>query len=165
MKLRDAIALACDQLRASYEDNALYFEILARQVFKTFKSYKLLKTKSASLEVVGGKVLLPDDFVSIVSVDNGCSTDTWCNGSHYAVFDSYISLSSDLEVEDGDIINIIYLALDIDADGEPVIPDTWERMLVAYFCWKYALKHFESYPQYVIMDYKREYSNQKAALL
>jgi len=165
MKLKDAIVLACDQLRVSYEDNALYFEILSRQVFRTFKSYKTLKSKHASIEVVDGKIEIPADFVSLVNLDNGCSTDIFCNGQDYAVFDSYISFSSDSDVEDGDIINLIYYALAIDDNGDPIIPDTWERMLVGYFCWKYTLKHYELYPQHVIAEYKREYTNQKSALL
>jgi hypothetical protein len=164
MRLNDAIASACEQLGVSYQENFLWFEILSRQVFKTFKSYKVFKTKTVDIELFDGKALLPDDFISIVSV-GGEECTSYCEGRDYDVMDNYIAFCSDNGLEDGDEVSVTYKALATDSNGDPIIPDDWERMLVGYFCWKYTLKHFKIFNQFVIDQYKREYTNQKQALV
>jgi len=53
--------------------------------------------------------------------------------------------------------------LNVDEEGEIVIPDDWERMLVAYIGWKYSRRYIKDFGVAVMQNYQREYQTQKLA--
>jgi len=44
-----------------------------------------------------------------------------------------------------------------------VIPEDWERMLVAYIGWKYTRRYIKDFGVAVMQNYQREYQTQKLA--
>ena len=57
----------------------------------------------------------------------------------------------------------MYLGLRTDDEGNVLIPDDWERMLVAYIGWKYTRRYIKDFGMGVMQNYQREYQNQKLA--
>jgi len=105
MRLEDVISAACEELNCSYENNALWFEVL-------------------------GDTIIFDHALAMV---------------------------------DGTKIVFHYFGLNTDKDDNIIIPDDWERMLVAYIGWKYTRRYINDFGTAVMANYQREYQTQKLA--
>lgn len=162
MKKIEVIAAACEELGVSYENNALWFEILIDQAVATFNTATKLDQYEDCVEVHDKRALLPSNFTKLKSVKNqhgACYFEGW----DFSVQGRYIIFSSMLDILDGQKVVISYLGLALDDEGEVYLPERWERMLVSYLCWKYSRRHHKDYPAYIIQDYKKEFAQQKAA--
>lgn len=162
MKKTDVIAAACEELGVSYENNALWFEILINQAIKTFNTATKFDIYEECIEVVDHRACLPDNFMKLMSVKNKQGA-CYFEGPDYSVQGRYIIFSSLLDIPVDWEVRVKYYGLAMDEDGEVYLPEKWERMLIAYICYKYARKYHKDYPAYIVQDYKREFANQKAA--
>ena len=162
MKKTDVIVAACEELNISYENNALWFEILIDQAIQTFNTATKFDIYEDCIEVIDKIACLPDGFFKLKSVKNDAGA-CYFEGPDYSVQGRYIIFSSLLDILDGQKVTVRYMGLALDEDGETYIPEKWERMLVSYLCWKYSRRHHKDYPAYIIQDYKKEFAYQKAA--
>jgi hypothetical protein len=162
MKIEDIIAAASEELQVSYGENALWFKVLIHQAVRTFKSANALMMFSEKVETEDSRIKLPENFVKM-----DCLTDlngiTWCEDIDYCIQDSYILFDSSYKVEDGIEFTLSYKGLPVDSEGDIALRNEWERMLVAYVCWKYTRRHFDRYPAYIVNDFKKEFQLQKQA--
>lgn len=162
MKKSEVIAAACEELGISYENNALWFEVLIDQAIMTFNTATKFDMYSQNVVVDCHRAKLPCNFVRLVSVKNTAGA-CYFEGPDYIIQGRYIIFSSLLDLpEDWEVV-VTYKGLALDPDGETYIPEKWERMLVAYLGWKYSRKYHKDYPAYIIQDYKREFGQQKAS--
>ena len=162
MKKSEVIAAACEELGISYENNALWFEVLIDQAIMTFNTATKFDIYSQNIEVDCHKAKLPCNFARLISVHN-TSGSCYFEGPDYMVQGRYIIFSSLLDLPEDWEVSVTYKGLALDSDGETYLPEKWERMLVAYLAWKYSRKYHKDYPAYIIQDYKREFGQQKAA--
>lgn len=86
-----------------------------------------------------------------------CPDIDYCIQNNTAVFDT------GLAIPDGTKFDFRYEGLNVDEEGEIVIPDDWERMLVAYIGWKYSRRYIKDFGVAVMQNYQREYQTQKLA--
>jgi len=165
MKITDVIAAASEELGVSYENNALWFKVLTYQAIRSHKTRKKYKQIHRRLEVYNDKIELPEcwfklDYVYQCNQDKSNQAKL-CPDIDYYVQDNYIIFKE--PKEDGAKYDVWFLALNEDADGNVVIPEDWERMLVAYIGWKYTRRYAKEYPAYVMQSFQREYQTQKLA--
>jgi hypothetical protein len=66
-------------------------------------------------------------------------------------------------IADGTKIVVKYYGLNTDSDGVFIIPNDWERMLVAYIGWKYSRRYIKEYGVGLMQNYQREFQTQKLA--
>lgn len=161
-KTKDIILLACEQLNAKYEDNAIWFENLLYDAIRTMNSARILHWKRTTFNVYDNKGTLPTDLLKpdfIITNDDG---DEYCPNIDYQVQGSTIIFTEDLIDDDTDL-TIRYKGLLMDKNGNVDIPEKWTRALVAYISWKYAQRHFDKFPRDVRAEYQREYVLQKSA--
>ena len=159
MKINDVIAAAAEDLGVSYENNALWFKVLINQAIRSHRTTKTLASKSEDVEVYDGKSDLPNGWIKVVSVCNG--KKTLCPDIDYSIQNNTIIFDSCKEYKDGTKIKFNYIGLNTDDSGQIVIPDDWERMLVAYIGWKYTRRYVKDYGVTVMQNYQREYQHQK----
>ncbi len=163
MKIDDIISAACEELNCSYEANALWFEVLINQAIRSHKTTKKLILKDVELTLADNKATLPSDFTKLVRVYFcGAQTlDSYCPDIDYTIQGHTLIFLKTME--DGLKINFQYYGLNTDSDGVFVIPDDWERMLVAYIGWKYTRRYAKDFGVAVMQNYQREYQTQKLA--
>jgi hypothetical protein len=164
MRIQDAIAAASEELQISYGENALWFKVLIYQAIRTFKSAEALMTFVVEEESEDHRLKLPENMVKFVCLHESSGVE-YCEDIHFCIQDSYIIFESFIEIPDGTRYCITYKGLPVDSDGEILLKDEWERMLVAYVCWKYTRRHFDRYPAYIVQDFKREFQLQKQAFI
>lgn len=162
MKKQEVIAAACEELGVSYENNALWFELLINQAVETFNTSTKFDIYEECLVVEDSRVLLPKNFSRLI-VFGSKNGSCWIEGLDYSIQGRYIIFASRLDIPDGLITVLRYKGLALDDDGEVYLPDRWERMLVSYIGYKYSRKFHKDYPAYIIQDYKKEFAQQKAA--
>ena len=174
MKMDDVIAAACEELNCSYEANALWFEVLINQAVRSHKSMSKLIEKSAVLETSDNKLILPSDVAKMIGVYLCVSGEKYCPDIDYTIqgdtliFVKYAAVVNNTVVSmvaDGTKILVKYYGLYTDEDGVFVIPDDWERMLVAYIGWKYSRRYIKDYGVGLMQNYQREFQSQKLANL
>jgi len=159
MKINDIIAAAAEDLGVSFENNALWFKVLINQAIRSHRTTKTLAHKKAELELYDCKAELPSGWIKIISV---CKADLkLCPDIDYSIQDNFIIFDSSNSYPDGTQIQFNYLGLNTDDKGQIVIPDDWERMLVAYIGWKYTRRYVKDYGVTVMQNYQREYQHQK----
>lgn len=163
MRIDDIISAAAEELNCSYEANALWFEILIHQAIKSHKTRKKLIEKYADLYVTDKKTVLPNDWVKIVGIFLCPSNEKYCPDIDYTIQGDTVIFDSNLTIQDGTKLKVMYLGLRTDEYGNLFIPDDWERMLVAYIGWKYSRRYFKDFGVAIIQNYQREYQNQKLA--
>jgi hypothetical protein len=162
MKKQEVIAAACEELGVSYENNALWFELLINQAIETFNTSNKFDVYQECLKTQDSRVLLPQNFSRLVSFSNK-NGHCWIEGLEYSVQGRYIIFSSRLDIPDDLEVVLKYKGLALDEEGEVYIPERWERMLVSYIAYKYSRKFHKDYAAYIIQDYKKEFAQQKAA--
>jgi hypothetical protein len=163
MKKEDVIAAATEELNTSYENNALWFEVLINQAIRSHKTTAKFKAWHSHLKAYDNKATLPDSWVRIKALYL-CSTGTpLCPDIDYCVQNNTIVFDSALGIVDGTIFDFHYVGLNTNEDGEIVIPDDWERMLVAYIGWKYTRRYIKDFGVAIMQNYQREYQTQKLA--
>jgi uncharacterized protein YbdZ (MbtH family) len=162
MKKVDVIAAACEELSVSYENNALWFEILIDQAISTYNTANKFDIYEECVEVIDHRACVPDNFMKLMSVKIKAGA-CYFEGPDFSLQGRYIIFSSMLDIPEGWEVVVRYKGLALDEDGEVYIPEKWERMLVAYICYKYSRKNHKDYPAYIIQDYKREFAQQKAS--
>jgi hypothetical protein len=163
MKIDDIISAASEELNCSYEANALWFEVLINQAVRSHKTNKKLILKEVELTLSDSKATIPSDFTKLVRV-YFCGTkdaERYCPEIDYTIQGNTLIFLS--KKEDGLKINLQYYGLNTDSDGMFVIPDDWERMLVAYIGWKYTRRYAKDFGVAVMQNYQREYQTQKLA--
>jgi len=172
MKMDDVIAAACEELNCSYEANALWFEVLINQAVRSHKSTSKLIEKSETLEISDSKATLPADFTKLVGVFLCSSGERYCPDIDFTIqgdcliFIKYSALVNNSVVNmiaDGTKIVVKYYGLNTDSDGVFIIPNDWERMLVAYIGWKYSRRYIKEYGVGLMQNYQREFQTQKLA--
>lgn len=164
MKIQDVIAAASEELQVSYGENALWFKVLIYQAVRTFKSSTALMTYTVEEQAEDHRLKLPDNLVRFEGIRESNGVD-YCEGINYCVQDSYVIFESFIEIADGTRYYITYKGLPADSDGEVLLRDEWERLLVAYICWKYTRRHYDRYPAYIVQDFKKEFQLQKQAFV
>ena len=163
MRIDDVIAAASEELNCSYEANALWFEVLINQAIRSHKSSKKLIDKTAELVFMDKKAVLPSDFFKFKSIQ-------LCGSQNIAPYcaDRDFTIQGDILIflktmEDNTKMQLEYVGLNTDSEGNFIIPDDWERMLVAYIGWKYTRRYAQNFGVAVMQNYQREYQNQKLA--
>jgi hypothetical protein len=163
MKLEDIIAAACEELNCSYENNALWFEVLVNQAIRSHKTMNKYVHKNANLVVTDSKATLPSDWFRITHVSLCNTTQIFCLDTDYCIQGDTIVFNTAVHVPDGTKIVVHYYGLNTDKDDNIIIPDDWERMLVAYIGWKYTRRYINDFGVAVMQNYQREYQTQKLA--
>lgn len=166
MRLDDVIASACEELDCSYEQNALWFEVLINQAISSMKTSEKLITKQVEIDVVDSKFTLPEDFQKFVALHN-CALvpqnrkSNYCEGIDFQIQGPTLIFM--YPVSDGTKVLLEYRGLHTDEHGAFVVPAQWERMLVAYIGWKYCRRYFNAQGPAKMQSYQREYQTQKVA--
>lgn len=167
MKIDDIIASAAEELNCSYEANALWFEVLVNQAIRSHKTMNKLIEKNTEIVIVDDKVTLPTDFVKLIGVNYCVQSAMNQTSFHYCPNVDYTIQGDTLiflkPLKDGTKLNLNYYGLNVDKDGAFIIPDDWERMLVAYIGWKYTRRYAKDFGIAVMQNYQREYQTQKLA--
>lgn len=163
MRIEDIIAAASEELNTSYENNAIWFEVLIHQAIRSHKTIKKLAEKSETLEVFDHKITLPVGWHKILGIYLCNTTEKYCEGYDYTIQNDTVIFNSAIPLVDGTQVVVMYLGLRTDNDGNLLIPDDWERMLVAYIGWKYTRRYIKDFGMGVMQNYQREYQNQKLA--
>lgn len=108
-------------------------------------------------------------FLTRLGVNVNDANLSWVDEGTYQIQGNYIVLSNIAagQDEDGNIIpvtkiRLACLCLNVDTNGMFYSYDRYERALTAYGCWKYTLQNFDRYNQYIIQEYKSEWTAQKA---
>lgn len=163
MKIDDIIAAACEELNTSYENNALWFEVLINQAIRSHKTTNKLILKNSELTIADRKATIPSDFTKLVKVYfcGAQVNEHYCPDLDYTIQGHTLIFLKD--IEDGTNVQFEYYGLNTDADGVFIIPDDWERMLVAYIGWKYTRRYIKDFGVAVMQNYQREYQTQKLA--
>jgi hypothetical protein len=167
MKIDDVISAACEELNCSYEANALWFEVLINQAIRSHKTTNKLTQKSQDIVIDDNKSTLPKDFVKLNDICF-CNNATpkqvvvrYCPDIDFTIQgDTLIFLNP---IEDGTKLQMRYVGLNLDSDGNFIVPDDWERMLVAYIGWKHTRRYAKEYGIPIMQNYQREYQTQKLA--
>jgi hypothetical protein len=163
MKVQDVIAAASEELNASYENNALWFEVLINQAVKTHKTPRKFKEIDVILKAYDNKITLPEGWLRIMGLYLCGSGEKLCPDIDYGIQNDCIIFDSGLGIADGTKFTFRYYGLNIDSDGGLIVPDDWERMLVAYIGWKYTRRYIKDFGVAVMQNYQREYQTQKLA--
>ncbi len=163
MIIEDVIAAASEELNTSYENNALWFEVLIHQAIKSHKTVKKLIEKMETLEVTDRKATLPSGWAKIKGIYLCPANEKFCEDVDYTIQGDTIIFDSGIAMGDGTKINVVYLGLRTDDKGNPIVPNEWERMLVAYIGWKYTRRYIKDFGVAVMQNYQREYQTQKLA--
>lgn len=163
MHIDDIISAACEELNCSYESNALWFEVLISQAIKTHKTTKKLIEKTDTLEVSDKKATLPIGWTKVKGIYLCPGNEKFCSEYDYDIQGDTIIFNNDIHLTDGTKINIVYVGLRTDENGNIVTPEEWERMLVAYIGWKYTRRYIKEFGVAVMQNYQREYQTQKLA--
>lgn len=163
MRIDDIISAASEELNCSYEANALWFEVLINQAIRSHKTRQKLILKDVNITMADNKAIIPNDFTKLVRVYL-CGPQT---KSHYCPDIDYTIQGHTLiflkDIDDGTKLVFEYYGLNTDSDGMLIIPDDWERMLVAYIGWKYTRRYIKDFGVAVMQNYQREYQTQKLA--
>lgn len=165
MKINDVISAAAEELGVSFENNYLWFKVLIYQAIRSHKTTKKYKQIHKTLKTYNNTIELPEGWFKLdyIYLCNSQQSDQikLCPDIDYYIQDNYIVFNSDKEDETK--YEVWYKALNQDDSGDVVIPDDWERMLVAYIGWKYTRRYAKEYPAYVMQSFQREYQTQKLA--
>lgn len=163
MKIDDIISAACEELNSSYEANALWFEVLINQAIRSHKTMRKLVDKSKVIELYDKKGTMPDGWSKIKSVSLCGVQQHYCPDIDYTIQGDTIIFDSSLPLPDGTKVEVRYFGLRTDENENIVLPDDWERMLVAYIGWKYTRRYIKDFGVAVMQNYQREYQTQKLA--
>ena len=163
MKIEDVISAASEELNTSYENNALWFEVLINQAIRTHKTSQKFKETLKRLETQDSKLTLPYGWIRIMGLYRCPSGEKLCPDIDYSIQNNTVVFDTGLAIPDGTKFDFRYYSLNIDENGELVIPEDWERMLVAYIGWKYTRRYIKDFGVAVMQNYQREYQTQKLA--
>lgn len=163
MKIDDVISAACEELNSSYEANALWFEVLINQAIRSHKTMRKLTDKSKVIEIFDSKGTMPDGWSKLKSIILCGTEQSFCPDIDYTIQGDTIIFDSSKAIADGTKVEIRYLGLRTDSDDNIILPDDWERMLVAYIGWKYTRRYIKDFGVAVMQNYQREYQTQKLA--
>ncbi len=162
MKIEDVIAAACEELQISYAENAMWFKVLINQAVKTMKNADALKLYDEKLEMEDNRIKLPANFVKFHEIHE-CSTGSqYCERYDFDIQNECLIFHTYFNFANGTQFVLRYSGVAMTDDGELILKDKWERMLVAYIGWKYCRRHFEKYGS-ILPNYQREFQVQKAA--
>jgi hypothetical protein len=161
MKIEDVISAASEELNTSYESNALWFEVLINQAIRSHKTMRKLADKQKVIEIYDNKATLPEGWSKIKSITL-CNTNiTYCADIDYVIQNDTLIFASELKIVDGTKFEVRYMGLRTDENENLIVPDDWERMLVAYIGWKYTRRYIKDFGVAVMQNYQREYQTQK----
>lgn len=163
MKLEDVISAACEELNCSYENNALWFEVLVNQAIRSHKTMRKYVEKSKTLVINDSKATLPINWFKVIRVTLCNTNEHYCPDIDYVIQGDTIIFDHALAMVDGTKVVFHYFGLNTDNDDNIIIPDDWERMLVAYIGWKYTRRYIADFGTAVMANYQREYQTQKLA--
>lgn len=163
MRLEDVIAAASEELNCSYENNALWFEVLINQAIRSHKTMKKYVEQSKTLKVNDSKLTLPVNWFRIIEVRLCNTEERYCPDIDYTIQGDTLIFRSEIGMHDGALIVVSYYGLNTDEDDNIIIPDDWERMLVAYIGWKYTRRYIADFGAGVMQNFQREYQTQKLA--
>lgn len=172
MRMDDVISAACEELNCGYENNGLWFEVLINQAVRSHKSMSKLIEKSVTLITDNHKVVLPADVAKMIGVYLCSTSEKYCPEIDYTIqgdtlifmkHSALVNGTTVYVVPDGTKILVKYYGLMTDEDGVFIIPDDWERMLVAYIGWKFSRRYLKDYGVALMQNYQREFQTQKLA--
>jgi hypothetical protein len=161
MKIDDVIAAACEELNCSYETNALWFEVLINQAIRSHKTVKKYRQKHLRLEAQDNKIILPSGWFRLDYIYQYGTQIKLCPDIDYQVQDDCVMFDTSLKIADGTKFDVWLWMLNTDSNDELVIPNDWERMLVAYIGWKFTRRNIKDSGVAVMQNYQREYQTQK----
>lgn len=190
--IRDIISSAKMELNIDNMDNDLYFLKLANEGVRQLDCLSIFQRQEKILPICDGKVQLPCGFnqfmvlyfcdstainsgqqlylnspflnnynIDTTSIINGSNNSFFAHysGTFQIVGDYIVFGNANLKAE---YCNLIYFGLNTTEDGMMKVYDYYERALTAYICYKFTRQNFKDYPQYIQIDFKREWTNQKA---
>lgn len=76
----------------------------------------------------------------------------------FQIVENYIYFSDGCDFE---VIDLAFKGLNLDEEGDLKIPETHERALEAYVCFRYTMKHHERFPMGITERYRREWGRAK----
>ncbi len=121
MKIEDVIAAAAEELNCSYENNALWFEVLVNQAIRSHKTMNKYIRKSTNLTVQDSKVTLPSGWFKVLDVIL-CNTDErYCPDIDYTIQGDTLIFDSAVGMPDGTRIVFHYYGLNTDKDDNIII--------------------------------------------
>ena len=94
----------------------------------------------------------------------GCNSNGalgWTTGG-FQITDGYLHFNSSNTIASN---TLAYMGLNLDDKGKPVVYERYERAVAAYMCYKYAMSFSEDFNQYVINEYKKEWTAQKSLMV
>ena len=106
---------------------------------------------------------MPNGWMRILGLYLCKSGAKLCPDIDYFLQNDCIVFDTGLAIEDGTKFDFRYYGLNTNEHGELVIPDDWERMLVAYIGWKFTRRYIKDFGVAVMQNYQREYQTQKLA--
>jgi hypothetical protein len=170
------------QLKIESSDSDIWFIKLANEAIRHLDCYDIFVKKTCSISVINRKAKLPSGFQRLIGLrfgtTNVCSDLVYvdlpfindCGCSVISL--NVIPLNGIFQLQDGFIffhgdtssltdVTIAYFGLNVDDTGLMKAYEDYERAVIGYICWKYALQNFDKYPANVKEDYHREWQAQK----
>jgi hypothetical protein len=77
----------------------------------------------------------------------------------FQIVDGWIYFNSYIDAEE---VEIAYMGMNVDETGRLLIYEDYERAIVNYICWQFALTNIQLFNQYQIEKYERTWKAQKA---
>lgn len=179
---------------ADSTENDAYLEVLLREGLGSLNCISQMGKDQCDLKLDGCKVELPKGFVRFIALRSktwlpsdvttdpntrppcqrllyadldflnscGCSTNGFNSyRPSFQINKNFIHFNDDSQLDE---ITIAYLGMWLDENKQPVIFEEFERALTAYACWKFTRSWNEKYNQFVMLDYKNEWVNQREKL-
>lgn len=187
ISVEEVIARAKAQLRimntSEFDD---FLEMLIFEGLGSLDNLLQLVKKQCDIEVCSQVAKFPDDFVKLLAVrmsdgqDNGtvvytdtnflknCYVDFSGNKNVFSlnegfqIVKNFLHFNSDTNISK---ITIAYLGVNTDEYGRAMIYSKYERALMAYACYMYALAYAEKFNQYIIEEYKNTWKNQRSKII
>jgi hypothetical protein len=161
MKIDDVISAACEELNCSYESNALWFEVLIHQAVRSQKTSKKFMDKHTYATIEDSKFEMPAGWARLDGIYLYKTGHKYCPDIDYCLQNNVVIFDSSLGLQDGTKVTYYYKTLTVDKKNRLILPDDWERMLVAYIGWKYSRRYAKDFGLSVMQNFQREYQTQK----
>ena len=92
----------------------------------------------------------------------GNNTLSYTNG--FQINNGFIRFNFDASIVEIQDATIAYMGLNVDDDGNSTIYERYERAVANYMCFMFTLSYSEKYNQYIIENYKQQWTYQAARI-
>lgn len=180
--LQSIVAAAKSQLNIEHDTaHDIFLFQKANEAIRHLDCLYLFKKKECKLELCEDRAKLPDGFVRLLALRfdcndrllyadldffRACGCTNISHPNRFNGFRSFEIIGNTIffhqKPDEAKEIFIAYQGLDVDSKGLMNVYAEYERGAVAYVCWKYVLRYFKDFNQYILEEYKREWQAQKS---